>query len=74
LLDFSPSEWALPPFEDNGSWTWVSKKRITFAALWVARAPYEMTKIPFSGLSHGYRKNLVRDLSYRHLLKYPTGV
>jgi pseudouridine-5'-monophosphatase len=19
LLDFSPSEWALPPFEDNGS-------------------------------------------------------
>jgi hypothetical protein len=25
LLDFSPSEWALPPFEDNGSWTWVSK-------------------------------------------------
>jgi hypothetical protein len=32
-------------------------KRITFGVLWFARAPYEMTKIPFCGLSHGCKKN-----------------
>jgi hypothetical protein len=25
LLDFNPSEWSLPPFENNGSSMWVSK-------------------------------------------------
>jgi hypothetical protein len=28
----------------------VIEKEITFAALWVARAPYKMTKISFRGL------------------------
>jgi hypothetical protein len=32
-------------------------EKITFVTLWVTRAPYEMTKIPFRGLSNGCRKN-----------------
>jgi hypothetical protein len=31
---------------------WIKLKIITLAVLWVTRAPYEMTKIPFRGLSH----------------------
>jgi hypothetical protein len=37
-------------------WNYVNKK-ITFVTLRVSRAPYEMTKILFRGLSHRCGKN-----------------
>jgi hypothetical protein len=33
------------------------RKTFPFATLWITRTPYEMTKIPFSGLSCGCRKH-----------------
>jgi hypothetical protein len=42
-----------------GAWMQLNFEVFPFAILWVVRAPYEMTKISFRGLCHGYRKKWV---------------